>query len=359
MLTLGLLMALISSAQVSIQFNAAIYGQSLEGLSFVQILNSYPHDVNGKITIKVREIRAGNVVTATIPGVYFRRGNNILDRVSFGNARFVFGNNDYGRTLSQSGKFPEGEYEYCFEVDLSETKIAVPVPFVENCFNQDLQPLTPLLLINPVDGDQDCNKRPQFTWQPPMPMPANSMFRLILVELKDKQDVIEAINYNPPIINKGNIPVNQLSYPFNAPDLQKGKRYAWQVILYTEKIIMKRSEIWIYEVKCEEEMKQVSGDSYREMKEVNDGNYIADKVVRFSFTNPYNAGPLYYSIASLANPDVVIKGLPGLTMQAGLNKYDLDLSENKGFKNGQEYVLTVRLSNGRQLKLRFIYKNED
>jgi hypothetical protein len=67
---------------------------------------------------------------------------------------------------------------------------------------------------------------------------------------------------------------------------------------------------------------------------------------------------LSYSIVSLANPGSAIKSLPKLEMQAGLNKHDLNLSEIKVFKNNQEYLLSVHLANGRELKLRFIYKNE-
>ena len=355
----ALLATVLSYGQnVVITFNAAVYGQNLEGLSFVQLMSSYPQDLTGKVVIKVREIKTGNVASITIPGVYLRRGNNTIDRLAFSRSRLSFGNNYYGRTLSQSGKFPEGEYEYCFEVDLSESKIPVAA-FFENCFTHELQPMTPLLLINPVDGDEDCNKRPHFTWQPPMPMPAGARFRLVLTEIKEKQDIIEAINYNPPIINQGNIPINQLSYPFNAPELMLGKRYAWQVIVYAGTTIIKRSEVWVYTVKCNEEKQQVSTDSYREMKETNDGNfYAADKAIRFSFHNPYSAGDLNYSIVSLANPEKVIKKLPELKMQAGLNKFDIDLSENKSFKSGEEYLLTVKLINGRELKLRFTFKKE-
>jgi hypothetical protein len=348
------------SQQVLINFNPAVYGQSLEGLSFAQMVNLYPQDLNGAVTIRVRETHAGNVATIRMPAFLLRRGSNTIDRLAFSKALFSFGKNKYGSLLSQSGKFPEGEYEFCFEIDLSSSKLpAGALPVIENCFIHEVHPLTPLLLINPVDGDEDCNKRPQFTWQPPMPMPMNARFRLILTELKEKQDPIEAINFNTPIINQGNIPVNQLNFPFNAPELKEGKKYVWQVTVYTEKIILEKSELWLYKVKCpEENLEQVSG-SYREMKEGIDGNYyVADKIVRFSFNNPYNAGVLSYTIVSLANPGLAIKNLPKLDMQAGLNKHELDLRERKDFKNNQEYLLSVHLANDRELKLRFLYKNE-
>jgi hypothetical protein len=351
--------SITGTGQITINFNAAVYGQNLEGLSFAQIVNTSLEAVNARITIRVRESTAGNVVTAIIPSIAVLRGVNTIERTAFANSRFSFGNNEYGRTLSQSGKFPEGEYEYCFEVEILNSKTVWVSTFFENCFTHQLQPLTPLLLINPVDGDIDCNTRPNFVWQPPLPLPADARFRLVLTELKEKQDIIEAINFNQPVINQGNIPGNQLQYPFSAPALKEGKMYAWQVIAYTQKIILKKSEIWTYTVKCEEIKKETSGDSYRELKETDDGNfYIASKVLRFSFNNPYSSGPLNYSISSLSNQGADIKKLPSLEQYSGLNKYELDLSENKAFKNGQEYLLKVWVAGNRELQLRFIYKNE-
>jgi Domain of Unknown Function (DUF928) len=354
-----LCLAAAGNAQVSVSFNAAIYGQSLEGLSFARITNTSSEAVTARITIRVRELVAGNVVTVTIPSALIRQGAGTIDRVAFANARFAFGNNDYGVLLSQSGRFLEGEYEFCFEVELLEPKSGWVSSFFEQCFVQQVQPMTPLLLINPVDGDIDCNTRPNFIWQPPLPLQPDTRFRLVLTELKDRQDVIEAINFNLPVLNQGDISGNQLRFPFNAPPLKEGKTYVWQVIAYNGKIIVKRSEIWTYTVKCEEVKKEIAGDSYREIKETDDGNfYVASKVLRFSFNNPYSISALDYSISSLAEPDVVIKNLPKLQINSGLNKYDIDLSDNKAFKNGQEYLLKVRVLNNRELRLRFIYKNE-
>jgi len=179
---------------------------------------------------------------------------------------------------------------------------------------------------------------------------------LLDVEL---QDIVEAINYNVPLINRGNLFSNQLQFPFNAPQLKEGKRYAWQVTVYNEKTILKKSEIWTYTVKCEEKKEQSSGESFRELKETEDGNfYVANKILRFSFNNPYSGGILTYAISSLSDPGSTIKSLPTLKMQAGLNKYEIDLSDNRSFKNGKEYLLKVTLTNNRELRLRFIYKDE-
>jgi hypothetical protein len=355
-----LLFATTSSSQLIINFNAAIYGQTLDGLSNVQITNSSHEDVRAKISIHVREMGNGNVLSAVIPFVLLRQGINNIDRNSFSTGRLQFSNNYYGTTLSQSGKLPEGDYEYCFQVEITDSKANWPNSFFENCFDLQLQPMTPLMLIDPVDGEESCNTRPDFLWQLPMPFPQNAKCRLVLCEVSEKQDLAEAINYNLPIISQGNIAGNQLRFPGNIPELQREKLYAWQVILYSDKTILKTSEIWSYKVKCGENKVLPNTDSYRELKETDDGNfYIANQVLRFSFNNPYNNGKLEYTITKVTDPQTAIKDLPSLKLLTGLNKFDIDLSENKSFINGNEYLLTVTLINNRKLTLRFIYKSNN
>jgi len=345
-------------AQINFNFSPAIYGQTLDGLVYVQIINSSGFDLKGFVTVKVREISGQDVVAVKTAIFLIRQGVNNISREAFSNARFSFARNNFGSLLNETGRFAEGEYEYCFEADISESKqVQLPQVF-ENCFVSKIQPLTPLLLIDPLDGDESCNKRPNFLWQPPMPLHASARFRLMVTEIKEKQDIAEALAYNLPVINQANLSGNNLFYPSNAPELKEGQSYAWQVIVYTGKTILSKSEIWTLKIKCNEKKPEAVKDSYRELKEIEDGNfYIANKVLRFSFNNVYNSGELNYSIENLSDPQSAMKNLPKLKMYAGLNKYDVDLSEYRSFKNGQEYLLKVKLIN-RELRLRFIYKDE-
>jgi len=345
-------------AQIDFNFSPTIYGQTLEGLQYTQIINSSGFDLKGFVTVKVREVSGQDVVAVKTAIFLIRPGVNNITREAFSNARFSFARNNFGSILNETGRFAEGEYEYCFEADISESKQSQLPQIFENCFVSKIQPLTPLLLIDPVDGDELCNKRPNFLWQPPMPLPASAKFRLIVTEVKEKQDIAEALAYNLPVINQANLFGNNLLYPSNAPDLKEGQTYTWQVIVYTPKTILSKSELWTFKIKCNEKKPELNTDSYRELKETDDGNfYVANKSLRFSFNNAYNSGELSYSIENLSDSRSAIMNLPKLKMYAGLNKCDLDLSEYRAFKNGQEYLLKVKLIN-RELRLRFIYKDE-
>jgi hypothetical protein len=352
---------LSASAQVTVQFVPAVYGQDVQGLAFAQLHSTSSSSMRVAVSIRVKEIGGGDVLRLKTTGFVLKPGPNQIDRRAFSNAVFSFSGNYHGGITRQSGKFPEGEYEYCFEVEVLETKDPGVLPLYEQCFMHQLQPLTPLLLINPIDGDELCNKRPDLTWQPPMPLPADARFRVVLAEIKEKQDPIEALTYNQPLINQAEVHINHLPFPVNIPELKEGSRYAWQVTVYSrnQKAILKKSEIWTFTVRCSDAAKEPVADSYRELKDAEDGDfYIAKNFLRFSLNNPYGAGTLAYSIECLSDPSLEVKNLPQLRLSPGLNKYDIDLAGNRSFKDGKEYLLKVYLPNNRQLKLRFIYKHE-
>jgi len=351
-----LVFCISARSQVSVNFNASLYGRSLDGLSYAQIINASPQPVYAKIKVTIREMTQGIVATVHIPYFQLRVGTNTINHQSFTRSNFIFARNGAGAHLSQTAKFTEGEYEFCFEVTVGDPKTLVVTDVSDFCFQSLISPLTPLLLIDPAPDDKFCNTRPNFTWQPPFPLQRNTLFRIVVCEKNENQKDIEAITYNLPVININGLYVNTLLYPSKTPDLKIGHTYVWQVTAYQEKTILTKSEIWQFEIKCEEEKKLPGTDSYRELKETEDGNfYIADKVLRISFHNPYNPGILNYSIAAMSSPEKKIKRLPQLKLDAGLNKYEIVLSENNSFKKGEEYMILVRLENNRVLSLRFIY----
>ena len=63
-----------------------------------------------------------NVVTIITAPFTLRPGANEINKSAYSTGRFAFGNNNYGLTASQSGRFLEGDYEYCYEVDVSASK---------------------------------------------------------------------------------------------------------------------------------------------------------------------------------------------------------------------------------------------
>ncbi len=348
------------SAQISIQFNPFVHGRTLDGLSTVQIMNTNFGNARGYLICTAKDATSNQlIVQIKTPLFEVRNGMNIIDRTTWGNSRFNFGKSQQAFQLQNTGRFGEGEFEFCFELNIDESKSPTLPQTYENCFVQQNQPMTPMFLVDPVDGDEFCNRRPNFMWQVPVPAPADGRYRLILTEIGPKQDIAEAIAYNLPIINQSNIPVNLLQYPVSTPDLKEGHRYVWQVTLHNASTIITKSEIWTFTVKCKEDQTPLAPPSYRELKEKAEGDfYIAEKLLHFSLHNPYGAAALNYSIVDLSQPGRPVKNLPALQMTAGLNKFTIDLSEIKEFKHDKEYLLIVKLINNRRVEMRFIYKNQ-
>lgn len=342
-------------AQVLIQFEPAINGQTLDGLSYVRLINAGTTPVEGVLKINVKDAQGRTAVLIQTPMFRLMPGNNTTDRTAYSRSAVRFGSTVAGNALSQTSRFPEGEYEYCYEFS-TDPKSTTPQTYF-NCFQHVLQPMTPLLLADPFNKSTICSTRPDLIWTPPMPLHPEMRFRVLLTEIKERQNAAEALSMNLPIVLTGNLTTNLLNFPPQAPSLQEGKTYAWQVVAYTGKTAVTQSEIWSFTVSCNERKVDSISPSYAELLDAPNGNfYLADKIVRFSFNNPYGGGKLDYEIKDLSNPSKEIKKLPSVAMQPGLNMISLDLSRHGGLKNGGQYVLTVKNIGNHPLQMRFLFK---
>ena len=346
-----------AAAQLQINFLPAIYGKSLDGISFFQVTNQTGSDFNCAVRIIVNEEKAGKVAEINANSIYVKRGLNSYNRSLLAGSKTKFSSSPVADIMRQTGRLPEGDYEYCYELTPIDVKPGVQ-DLYENCFHFNLQPVTPLLLVDPIDGEKNCNQKPAFVWQPPMPVDFNARFRVVVVEIRDKQNAIEALSFNQPLINVAELRQPRMNYPMNIKELEKGKTYAWQVTYSINNMLVNKSEIWTFTIDCEEEPAKASDDSYRELKPGVSGDYyIAQGKLKFAVTNSYNEGDLAYTIVSLEEPEKPIQHLPKLKFMTGLNKYELNLAEYRVFKSGKQYELAIRLMNGQRLTLRFTYQD--
>ncbi|WP_423736514.1 hypothetical protein [Chitinophaga caseinilytica] len=341
-------------AQINFNYIPAVNGQTLDGLAMVQVVNNGGATLNGALNIRVKDGAGRVVVNIDVPKVSVLPGGNVLHKGVLGNAAVRFGSSPAASLMGQSGRFPEGEYEYCFRFIQANAKPGYDPLIFENCFDHTIQPVSPLLLTDPFNGDQICNTRPSFSWQPPVPIGPDTRYRIVVAAVEEKQDGITALANNRPVINLSELRSQLLPYPPQAPDLEKGKQYAWQVWAYQGKTIITKSEIWQFTIQCDTVKNQK--DSYREAKPALDGSfYLAKEVLYFSFNNPYRAGRLEYSIYDLSDPLTEIKKLPRVNMKQGINLVDLKLSGNKSFLHGHQYILKIRNAGNAELVLKFSY----
>jgi hypothetical protein len=356
MLLLFLCFYLPGLAQITVQFIPETYGRNVNGLFACRLTNLNQKQVVSMV-ITVNERKGGIVCQVNVPEFTLLPGTNPIPVTAAHSAGIKFGSGRLGQITGRSGSFPEGDYEYCYEISFQHSDN----PPMEQCFSYTLAPFAELNLIDPYNQDKICDKRPVLTWQPLIPAILGSRYQLVLTEIKDGQSPTEALNYNLPIINQSNLSSPVLPYPPIARELQNKKKYAWQVTAYKDQTILNRSDIWEFTIDCQDSVKKVIDDGgYRNIEDLLKGNfYIAKGYIKFALVNPYEAQKLKYEITSINNINKKIKGLPKIDLVNGLNKIIIDLYENGTLSAGQYYIMKVKLPNGSTKSLRFLYQNAD
>lgn len=340
--------------QVSINFVPEIYGRNVDGLFNCQLINSGARQTTS-LKITVTERKGGTACVIKTPDFTLLPGSNPLPVSAARNAAIQFSGTNTGQLTRMSHTFPEGDYDYCFE--LTPTSDSMPV---EQCFSYVLAPFSELNLIDPYDQDKICDKRPLLTWQPLLPGIPGSSYQLVLAEIKDTQNPTEALQYNLPIVLQSGIYSPVLPYPSIARELENGKKYAWQVTAYKDQTILNRSEVWQFTVECQDSVKKVtSDDGYRDIEDLLKGNfYLASGEIKYILVNPYESRNLRYEIVSISEGGgKQLKKLPKIKLQNGKNKIVLNLSETGKFTSGNYYIMNLWLPNGEQRSLRFLYED--
>jgi len=342
-------------AQVTFQFMPDISGRSVDGLFNCRMTNPSNQRLNVSLSITVTERKGGTVCMIKTPAFSLYPGTTIIPANVARGSSVQFSSGKLGRMTSTSKLFPEGDYDYCYSLNFINSDNMPD----EECFSYTLEPFADMNLIDPNNQDSICDKRPTLNWQPLIPAIDGTYYQVVLAEIKTGQNATEALNYNLPVINQPRIISPVLPYPPSAPELEKGKNYAWQVTAYKDQTILNRSEIWQFLVKCPDTTKTALLPSvFRDIEDLALGNfYIARGYIKFSLVNSYTSQPLRYTVYALKNPDKAIKGLPKIQLKNGTNNIVIDLKNNRRFMSGAYYVLEVTLPNGLKKSLRFQYED--
>ena len=117
-------------------------------------------------------------------------------------------NNAYNVDANPDGFLPIGQFEVCLEVtqiigDMVST-------LAEDCTTIEVEPISPPILINPVNEDSSYNKRPFFSWLPPAPITGfnNLSYDFSLVSVENIQSPGDAIQQNIPLFFEAGISTN-------------------------------------------------------------------------------------------------------------------------------------------------------
>ena len=274
-------------------------------------------------------------------------------------------NKDFGAFEQSNGFLPSANYTICLSLKCADEDCLQKMGLLEGgnieviaCIDKIAINPTPLLLVSPFDEAELKERRPNFSWIPPMPIGAdpNLSYRFTLVELKKKQSGESGIRRNRPIYQIEGLKSINLPFPSELEDLKVGTTYAWQVDAILGKTPIQTSDVWEFEIIKEEE--EVFPMPFVRLKLTDDQIYNAVNELKFIYNQEGVSERLHYSINSLDGVPLNLN-LEGLELNYGENSLKLDLRtlglEHKGY-----YVLNVVSDKGElySLKFRCYFKKE-
>jgi hypothetical protein len=221
-----------------------------------------------------------------------------------------------------------------------------------------------ILLNMPMDGDTIRTKNPLLSWSLWGAIPTNSIrdyYQIIVVELQENQDASTGILMNTPLVRMDHLSQNQLFYPYDAPVLQEGKWYAWEVQKIMDNSLAFKSETYKFYIPILPNEKPV----YYKLKVKDDGaiydmqfgkfyfeldeDYFDDEL-NFQLYNPSNekiqAQAIFNQEAGQFAQEVNVK-------RTGSNLYELTIGSNPALGI---YKLVVQNAKKQKYQIKFEVK---
>jgi hypothetical protein len=285
-------------------------------------------------------------------------GMNMAAGTSFTISSVEYSGSSIASYMRTSNILPTGKYNYCVKV-IVVTGVEEGDQYCDN-IESDINSF--LYLVSPGDKDTINTLYPVLIWNHSDPFNALSpgeFYRMLLVPISDGQSADEAIAVNTPIFLKNNLEENQVQYPYDAPALEPGKHYGWQVQLMGSNVVINKTEAWEF---IEDKPKVLKDNKYATVKTTLDGGYYTavNNRIFFRFDEAY---------ASPANSDVkcsildtYMEPVKSKTLDAsngtiafkksGFNQYEVDLN-GMNIQSGY-YYLQISNEKGQVFMLKFM-----
>ena len=318
------------------------------------LINTSTSPINAYVQFEIRNNNTNNILSLTTQLITLTPGANHLTPSEGTGGKWVYGNNEPSTILQATGKLPYGNYTYGVNV------YAVPTNKYLGSSNAEIevQPMLPPELSSPHNEDVITLQYPLLTWIPPRPIIGLSIvYSLRLVALQANQSAAEGLLQNPPLVNLNNLPSTYTTYPASSEALKPGITYAWQVGASYEGYSLGETEVWTFTVKPPPPP-PADDIIYPVAAKVSDGHfYVTKGIIRFAYDNKANDKKLNYVIKRMDKHEN-LKSLPDLTVKAGMNKLEVDVTHNTGLKEKQYYELEITDSKGQVYKVLYYYITE-
>ncbi|MAY84199.1 MAG: hypothetical protein CMP59_08710 [Flavobacteriales bacterium] len=327
----------------------------VSSLFSLSIINQSNKNYNLKLEAELRS-RSGESLWKQELSINLNSFQSLSIRNGGFNPNTTYINPSIERHFELNGKqLPPSDYLLCIKsVFLNET-----LQPIEECVEYSLSDFSNLSSIYPVDNSTIGMERPIFSWMDAQN--PNAEYRITLVKIDGKQSKYQAIRRNTPYMKISNINSNSMEYPSDAPSLEEGERYAWQVSMMVGKGDEVRSEIW--EFKYDENSPDSlipNRTSYIDLNRVDNGSDLY-AIGNFKFKIETNQSErLKVKLYSLDGSKLYDLNESRFDLSIGTNSFELDLYDQVYLRHKKKYKIVFESSkSGVSKSLVLTYINPD
>lgn len=207
------------------------------------IVNNKDGITEATLRMNMMDVQTGLVVLSATTGTFILgRGTKVLRANEIQPIAYNYSLPDMIKNY-----LPMGSYVVCYQ--LLETGVKEN-PLTEECVRINIDPLSPPMLNQPANKSEISTAYPQFSWIPPAPfeMFTSLTYDLLVTEVIEGQNPVEAIEMNAPVYYKTNLLQPFESYSSSFSKLDTGKIYAWQVIAKNGTNYSGKTEVWTFKL---------------------------------------------------------------------------------------------------------------
>lgn len=282
-------------------------------------------------------------------------GSHSLNMMPVGINESQFGTNAAGNFILANGKIPYGSFTYAINAfdgansnvlsyhTTIQSDVLVSPYLITPMDKEVIHELNPLLgyeLNNLLSdgggfvGDNGQNSK---------------YFELLLTKLDSGQTAEQGINTNTPLWVYAPLSGNQIIYPMDAPALERGGRYGWQIFHYVAGVIIDKSEAWEFTISTDT-IEFEDWEQYARLSPLESPEHPCINTLRFIYPEDYTQDSLQVIVFDEKERSITVG--QELIKNMGDNMYQIDLVPLH-LMPSKKYRLKVTGSIGTSYFLRF------
>jgi len=216
------------------------YNVSPESMCGINISNN-SGDVSITIESKITNIQGAVLIKSSSNPLTIKNGVFNSLQLGLKIANTTYQSSSVSEFVRLYHQLPSGKYNYCVSIKLNDGSDD------ELCEDIESENSSFLTLINPIDKDTIETPNPVLIWNHSESfnlLQQGEYYRLMLTEIKAEQNSESALNVNSPLLLQNFLSKHDVLYAFDAPKLNPGGRYAWQVQKVVNGVITNKTEAW-------------------------------------------------------------------------------------------------------------------